>query len=332
MEFVKTRSLNQGEKLFRERDSSREIYHLRVGVLLMLKGDLIVGQVKAPAFVGEVGSILGLQRGTTVIAKTSSSVDIYDAAEMMAKLTTQSDLGSKFIHNLVERFDMLRDRAHEYQYLALDECKKILSVLISEKKVEERKLSFSDMKGVRRDVELLIDQVVTRNSGSEDFAAMQQMAKKHNVADKFQDGLNKRFRALTFHDLKAQKIPRVDTFQDFKTAANFICEKIALMLKYVADYQMLGLSHLESELVMMEETLPFAAREQILKEQLLSVYAKGSLDDFKRQVTEFDRAVKTLTEDTGRTDLPLAPLARKFGLGDAYMKSLQTKWMEFIKK
>lgn len=332
MDFVKTRSLSQGEKLFREREPSREIYYLRVGTLLMLKGDLIIGQIKPPAFVGELGPVQNLPRSTTVMAKTAVSVDVYDSAEMLAKLTIQSDLGTKFISSLVDRFEMLRDRTFEHQYLVIVECKKILSVLMSERKVEDQKLGYGEMKNVRRDVEVLIDQVITKKDALEDFDKLQQLARRHLVLDKFDTDIKKRFKSVTFHDLKPMRLPRVDTFTDFKTAAQFIADKISLCLRYIGEYQSLGLSHLESELVLMEETLPFAAREQILKEQLLSVYAKGSLDDFKRQVTEFDRAMKALAEDRGTSDLPLAPIARKFGLDEAYMKALQAKWKDYLKK
>lgn len=332
MDFVKTRSLSKGEKLFHERDSSNEVFYLRVGTLLILKGEILIGQIKPPNFVGELGPVLNMPRSTTLIAKTAASLDVYDGKEMMAKLTIQNEMGTKFLRSLSERFEMVRERVNDYQYQILIECLKILAVHISEKKIVEKKLEFSDIKSVRREVEISLDQVLTRKDAVEDFAALHKMAKQYGVQDKFEKGIATRFRSFTPIDLKPYKIPRFDTFLDFRAAAQNIAEKTVALTKHLTEYQGLGLSRMDSEITLIEETMPFAVREQILKELMLATYAKGSLDDFKRQVTEFDRAVKALAEEPGHADMPLGPVAKKFALDQPYFKTLQTKWKEFLMK
>lgn len=332
MEFVKTRSLSKGEKLFHEKDMSPEVFFLRVGTLLVLKGEILIGQVKPPSFVGEMGPVLNMPRSTTIIAKSAASLDVYDGREMMAKLTIQSEMGMKFLRSLSERFDMMRERVNDYQYQFLMECMKILAILISEKKIVDKKLQFTDIKNVRREVEVMLDQTMTRKDAVEDYAALHKMAKQHGVLEKFEQGISTRFRAFELVDLKPFKLPRPDTFSDFRAGSQSIAEKIVTLTRCLTEFQSLGLSRLESEITLIEETMPFPAREQILKELMLSVYAKGSLDDFKRQVTEFDRSVKALVEETGHADMPLGPIAKKFNLAEPYFKSLQTKWKEFLMK
>ncbi len=332
MDFVKTRSLSKGEKLFHEKDTSTDVFFLRVGTLLVLKGEILIGQVKPPTFVGEMGPVLNMPRATTIIAKTAASLDVYDGREMMAKLTIQNEMGTKFLRSLSERFEMVRDRVSEYQYQYLMECMKILAILISEKKIVDKKLEFTDIKNIRREVELMLGQSMARKDAVEDCAVLHKMAKQHGVSDKFEQSISARFRTFELIDLKPFKLPRSDSFLDFRSGAQSIAEKIVILTRCLTEFQNLGLSRLESEITLIEETMPFPAREQILKELMLSVYAKGSLDDFKRQVTEFDRAVKSLVEETGHTDMPLGPIAKKFNLDEPYFKSLQTKWKEFLMK
>lgn len=332
MEFTKTRSLAAGEKLFHEKSASAEVYYLRVGTLLILKGEILIGQVKPPAYVGELGPVLNMPRSTTVIAKTAASLDVYDGRELMAKLTLQSDMGIKFLRSLGDRFEMLRDRVNEYQYQVLDECLKIMSVHLSEKKIAEKRMGFADIKLVRREIEVALQQVMSRKDVVEDHAALYRMAKQHGVKDKFEAGVATRFRTWAPMDMKPYKIPRIETFSDFRTAAQNIAQKIVELTAVLAEYQKLGLSHLESEVIVMEETLPFKAREQILKELMLATYAKGSLDDFRRSVTEFDRAIKSLAEESGKSDMPLGSVAKKFSLEQPYMQALQAKWKEFLMK
>lgn len=332
MDFVNTRSLGKGEKLFHERDSSPEVYFLRVGTLLILKGELLIGQVKAPNFVGEIGPILNTNRSTTVIAKTPASLDVYDGRQMMAKLSLQSELGVKFFRSLIERFEMIRNRVDEYQYQILAECLKILAVHASEKKIAEKKLEFSDIKNVRREMEVALEQTMTRKDAAEDFATLQRLAKQHAVPEKYGQSVATRFRSFAPIDLKPFKTPKSEMFSDFKTGAQSVAEKIIVLTRHLTDFQTLGLNRPEMEITLIEETMPFQTRMQILKELMLSTYAKGSLDDFKRHVTEFDRAIKTLTEDQAQPDMPLGSIAKKFNLDQPYMKSLQAKWKEFLMK
>src|SRR3990167_1709273 len=332
MEYVRTRSLNKGEKLFHEKDASTEIYFLRVGTLLLLKGDILIGQVKPTCFVGGLGPILGSSRVASVIAKTPASMDVYNGKEMMSKLTLQSELGSKFLRSLNERFDMIRERVNDYQYQYLEECMNVLAVHVSEKRIIEKKLPFSDIKLVRREVEVAFSQLLTRKDAVEDSAALSRMAGQHSVKEKYEKSVATRFRTFSPMDLKPYKIPRIDTFTDFRAAALSIAEKSVTLIRHLSDHQNLGLSRLGSEVSLIEETMPFAMREQILKELMLGKYAKGSLDEFKRTVTEFDRTVKALAEEGGQTELVLCPIAKKFGLDEQYMKALQAKWKEFLTK
>lgn len=332
MDFVKTRSVGKGEKLFREREMSTEVYFLRVGTLLILKGEILVGQLKPTCFVGGLGPVLNLPRSATVLAKTPASLDVYDCREMMAKLTVQSDLGVKFLRSLSERFDMMREKVDDYQYQVLAECLKILSVLISEKKVVEKKMEFSDIKLIRRELEVTLGQTITRKDAVEDYAGLNKMAKQYGVTDKFEKGMATRFKSFTPIDLKPYKIPRLETYPDFKSAAQNIAQKTIELLRRITELHALGLPRPESEMILIEEAMPFAMREQILKELMLGKYAKGSLDEFKRSVTEFDRTVKALAEEQGHSDMALGSVARHFGLDEPYIRSLQTKWKEFLMK
>lgn len=332
MDFVKTRSIGKGEKLFREREMSPEIYFLRVGTLLILKGEILVGQLKPTCFVGGLGPVLNIPRSATVMAKTAASLDVYDGREMMARLTVQSDLGVKFLRSLSERFDMIRDKVNDYQYQVLGECLKILSVHVSEKKVAEKKMEFGDIKLVRRELEVTLGQAITRKDAVEDYAGLNKMAKQYGVTEKFEKGVATRFKSFAPIDLKPYKIPRFETYPDFKSAAQSIAQKIIELIRRLTEFHALNLPRPDSEMVLIEESMPFAMREQILKELMLGKYAKGSLDEFKRSVTEFDRTVKALAEEHGHSDMALGSVARHFGLDEPYYRLLQTKWKEFLMK
>ncbi len=328
-----TRSLEKGEKLFHERDASREIYFLRVGTLLLFKGDILIGQVQAPSFVGEIGPILNVSRSSTMIAKTPVSLDVFDGKELVGKLSLRSDLGEKLVKSLAERFEMIRDRLNEYQYAILGECLKILALMISEKKVSDRSMNFSDIKAVRREMEVALDQMIMRKDGIEDYAVLIKMAKQYGLKEKYELALKNRFASFQPIDLKPYRRIPLDATSDFKQVAQLYAEKILVLTRYLADFHSLGLGQLESEIVLIEEALPFNAREQIMKELLLGKYAHGSLDDFRRQITEFDRTIKALCEESGRgAELPLAPIAKKFNLEQEYIKALQAKWKEYLAK
>ncbi|MBI4179908.1 cyclic nucleotide-binding domain-containing protein [bacterium] len=331
MDLARSRSLGQGEKLCKEGDPSAELYWIRTGTILILKGSVIVGQVGALSFVGEIGVVLGQPRSMTLIAKTPCVLDIYDGGSFMAKLSLNSDHGVKFLRGLSERFELIRNRVTEYHNAFLDECLKILAVLISEKKMTEKKLQFTDMKNIRRDVEVMLAQNLTRRDAVEDFSNLHKAARSTGVSDKFQAGVTNRFKSFAPMDLKTFRVQRPETFPDLQTAARDVVRKILDMSDQLVACQSLGMARLESELILIEETLPFDAREQILKELMLGKYAKGSLDDFRRQITEFDRSVKALAEEPGHKNMPLASVAKRFELDREYIGRLQDKWKEYLK-
>lgn len=332
MDFTKTRTLDRGERLFREREPSDDVYFLRIGTLLVVKGETLIGQIVSPSFVGELGPILNSPRTTSVIAKTPCSLDLYDGQALMGKLTLQSDLGCKFLRSISERYEMVRDRVGEYQNLVVFECMRILSVHMSEQKVADKKLDFSDIKNVRRDIEVMLEQMIGRKDAVEDLNTLFKVAQQYGVKDKFKNDMTVRFRAFQPLDLKQFKIQRVESYPDFRSAAQFIADKIVVLTRYIADFQTMGLAQLESEARLVEESIPFQDRVHILKQLVLSKYSHGSLDEFKRLMTDFDRTVKLIAEEPGYETQPISPLAKKFNLDVQYVQSLQTKWKEFLMK
>ena len=59
-------------------------------------------------------------------------------------------------------------------------------------------------------------------------------------------------------------------------------------------------------------------------------FAEMVIEVMQRHVTDFDRAVKLLSEEPGYETQPLSPLAKKFNLDVQYVQALQKKWKEFL--
>jgi hypothetical protein len=82
-----------------------------------------------------------------------------------------------------------------------------------------------------------------------------------------------------------------------------------------------------------EDSIPFAEREPVLKASALSSSAaSGNLRDAQRRQQAYDVEIRDLREKSDRDSQPLLPLARQFGVEEAFTKSLEKQWTERLRR
>ncbi|OGH58987.1 MAG: hypothetical protein A3G34_05675 [Candidatus Lindowbacteria bacterium RIFCSPLOWO2_12_FULL_62_27] len=326
MKPLNTRKVSKGDTVLREGDRTGEVYHLREGSLLVLKGDTIIGQVKAPTFIGELSVALNRPRSTTVIARTDATLDIYDGKTLLEKLTLQSDMGFQLIGTLVNRFEMTKQRINEYQQAIIKEYVNLLATLIAENKIKADRLPFTEAKKLRRDNEMMLDGLLSHKDAYEDYNTMMRLAAEKKTEEEFKKRAATRFRSFAPVNLKTFKIPSASSFLSLKEGIVKIGNEIAVLSRYLAGFQAMDVGCVESEMTLMEESVPFAGREQMLREILLA--DKTSIEDIQKRRKDFDLEVKGMAASADRDGTPLAPVAKRFGLDVEYAKQLRKKWKE----
>lgn len=330
MTTATVRSLAKGEILMHEMDTSQEAYGIQSGVLLVLKGDIIIGEVRPPGFVGEIGVILNKPRSTTVIARTAAVLDVFDLKKMLEDIQLESKTGIKFLKSLTDRLEMTRAKVEELQHLILKECAKKLAFLISEKRVKGRDVPFPAYQQLCHDVEVSIDQDLSHDDAIEDLEILHSIARRNEVDGPFVERMSTRFRSFTPIDLGPYAVPRLDTFLNFRDAAKSIAEHIVVLTRYLADYHTLGLSHIDSDISVIEEVLPLVQRQHLLKELLHEHKAKSDPETCSRQMREFDLAMQDIIASPNPQDQPLFPVAKRFGIGQTYIRALQMEWKNHL--
>ncbi len=112
-----------------------------------------------------------------------------------------------------------------------------------------------------------------------------------------------------------------------------IAEKINVLTRYLADYQLIDTGCAEWELAIFEDSMPFAEREPLLKEAVLSsIAATKNLREAQRQQQAYDVEIRNLREKSDRDTRPLLPLARQFDVEVASAKRLEKQWSERIRR
>jgi len=98
----KERKYREGEILFRERESPREIYLIKEGQVEILKGERQIAILGEGDFLGEMGVIDGRPRSATAVAKSDASVLVIDVEELKKKMEEDPMVGA-LITTLIRR-------------------------------------------------------------------------------------------------------------------------------------------------------------------------------------------------------------------------------------
>lgn len=98
----KERKYREGEILFRERESPREIYLIKEGQVEILKGERQIAVLGEGDFLGEMGVIDGRPRSATAVAKSDASVLVIDVEELKKKMEEDPMVGA-LITTLIRR-------------------------------------------------------------------------------------------------------------------------------------------------------------------------------------------------------------------------------------
>lgn len=317
-----TLKLGRGVKLFFEGDPSKDIFFLTSGTLLVMKGAVQICELTTPAMIGELGCILNAPRSTTVFAKTPAELTVKDGKEMLSRLKLESGDGIKILEGMAKRFDLTRTFVIEYQHKIINECMKILAVLIAEKQVEEKDLKPSVVKKLRSDAEIILARGIHREDPAEDLKSLKTDADKYRVKKRFDAVLAGQFRSFTPLDLEPFNLPSLKAYLNFKTATEDIARKIVVLTRYLADFQTLDIPAMDTQIIQIEKNLPFGARARLLREIVASGRNAANPEDVKR-AAEFEAAIDSFTADPGHASRSLLPVAKCFDADPSYVRSLQ---------
>jgi len=108
-----------GEVIFAEGDASESVGWIRSGRVEVLKrtstDDIVLGDVGAGEFVGEMGVIAGRPRVATVRAKTEAELQLLDPSEFTARLGRDPEMALQILLRLGERLRAANQRLAELQ-------------------------------------------------------------------------------------------------------------------------------------------------------------------------------------------------------------------------
>ncbi|OGH56342.1 MAG: hypothetical protein A3G34_14520 [Candidatus Lindowbacteria bacterium RIFCSPLOWO2_12_FULL_62_27] len=315
-------TLARGHKLFFEGDPARDIFFLTAGKLTVMKGNTFICELEPPAFIGELGCILSLPRTTTVYACIPTTLEARAGRELLERMTLKDDHGWKFLQALSRRFDLTKARVLEYQFTILDECRKILSVLIADQQVADKRLKPADVKKLRPEAERLLAESVRKEDPVFDFDVLKSTARRYRVDGKFESVLSAQFRSFTPLDLKPFRIPNFDTYLNFESAARDIAEKVVVLTRYMADFVTLELPTFESDAIRAEKKVPFGRRGELLKKLFVDARPPAPDESSVQLRADFESALQAFSADPTHETRSLFPLARCFDLDQAYLKNL----------
>lgn len=330
---VGKKELRKGELLLREGAPPGYVYYLASGELLVLKSTAIVGKIKAPRFAGEISILLKRPRLASLLAYTRAVVEIYDGPALRSKLALDRNLGTTYLQTLSDRLNMTRDRVSEYQHSILKEYAKTLAGILTERRLAAEWLKPDEAQRVRREYELIYDGRLSHKDAGEDYKALMWAAKEKGIVEEYHKKLNERFRSFAPIDMGQFDVPRPGAAGNFMEDGVKMAEKIAVLTRYMADFQLIDVGCAEWELAIYEDSLPFAEREPLLKETVLaSAIASKNLQDLEKRRQAYAVEIRDLAAKADRDTRPLLPLARTFGVEAAYTRSLEKKWNDRLRR
>lgn len=328
---AKLKCVPKGGLLVREGELSREIFYMKKGSLLVLKGSLVIGQIQSPSFAGEMGPLLNRPRSTTLLAKTDAVLDIHDAPKLLSKLTLQSDLGTQFAGAMLNRLEMTRQYVDNYQQLILAEYVRIMAALMAENEAALGRQSRSDIQGLRLYQERMIDGLRSHKNASEDYDLLIQKAEKELVIDEFRHRIAAKFRSFIPFDTSSFKTHELDPSMSFKSAIRKIASQIAALSRYLTDFQGMDLGCVKSEAVLIEEMTPFENRERVLRDLMNQSKSGANLAEIQKRKFSFELDIKAIADKPYRDTLPLVDVSERFGVGDEYLRSLRDMIKVFVR-
>ncbi len=319
---IRTMSVSRGQKLIKEGSPSAEIFFVLNGSLLVLKGDILIGEVQAPSFTGELGPLLARPRSTTMIARQEAAVDVYLAQDLFSKLTLQNEWGNKFINTLIHRLGMTKKRVEDYQRLTIDHYVTLLAHLMADHRVAEEGFAPADIRRLRQEYEISLSAMLTHRDVQDDHATIFRLARQNGVEEKFKSQVSTRFRSFAPLDLSPFRVPRLEAALNFREAAKSLAEQIVILTRYLADFQTMDIDRLDSEIPVIDSVLPFSSRADVLH--------TAARDRLKDRMGDLEKDLHAMAERPDRDNLPLSNLAKQFGLDLVYRQQLREKWKGFV--
>lgn len=324
--------LSKGEKLIVEGDPPGDVFFLRNGILIAVKSNIIIGEIKAPALVGEASCLLSRPRSTSILSRTECDVEAYHADTFLGSLTTQNDIGVQSLEGLEKRYRMTRTRIDEYQYLILREYISILAELVVSKKFIKYNVNTrSDILRMQQEYTAKYADMMFHKNAAHDYDFMDDIALQEGVRDKFHKKTAENYRS--FRPMDTHRFPdhRLEKYVSFMQAAKTIAEDTTVLTRYLADFQLLNIGHIEAESLIIDQFFPRAQREPVLIDLMRQSKTATDPATYQKKLAAHEQEMKS----KGITDpdsMPLFPIARQMGIDRVYMQILWKKWEEFLRQ
>jgi len=106
-----TKEYLPGDVLFREGDSTRELYILLEGVIEIRRGNTTIAKVNEPdTYLGEMSTLLGSVRTATAVAHTAVKAICVPQAKVLDFFEHSPTLGMKLARVLAQRLQQMNDK------------------------------------------------------------------------------------------------------------------------------------------------------------------------------------------------------------------------------
>ncbi|MEW5693860.1 MAG: cyclic nucleotide-binding domain-containing protein [Candidatus Hydrogenedentota bacterium] len=333
--MLQERIFEENTTLFMEGEESDCAYILKEGRLKVYKNEQLIAELEElDTFVGELGLILNMPRTATVkVARTSRMLVVPAPIENI--ISSSPGFLQDLVNILFSRLEVTYNRVLKYEEWILEEFIKIfLYELIT---VESPKFggNFGKLAEYKDTAKRVILDKMGKDNMEHNYQVLYQFAREQRIYKEFDRSMKKRFPSYKPLDLRTYMPEYSVDFVSIVEGMEYlkiIASKIVELSKRLVSYEGANIQKIESDIIELEEILPYLERENLIMRAFLDKFCYGRIESIREKKRNLDRMLFELrwsNRDKDINKISLIETAQKMGILENYNLHLKRRIAEW---